>query len=130
MSTTSQRQNPEHGAAVDPFRQIAEAAPIGIVHATPSGIVLFVNQAWRDITGITAPTPIAYEVIDEMVHPDDRDRIVGLYLEAAETLEPFEAELRLIRADGDIRHVRIQGRPLSVDGRLDGFTGTTLDITD
>jgi len=130
MSTTSQRQNPEHGAAVDPFRQIAEAAPIGIVHATPSGIVLFVNQAWRDITGITAPTPIAYEVIDEMVHPDDRDRIVGLYLEAAETLEPFEAELRLIRVDGDIRHVRIQGRPLSVDGRLDGFTGTTLDITD
>ncbi len=130
MSTTSQRPNPDHGAAIDPFRQIAEAAPFGVVHTTAAGVALFVNQAWRDITGITTPAPIPYEVITELVHPDERGRVVGLYLAAAETLEPFETEVRLIRPDGETRHVRITGHPHLVDGELDGFTGTSIDVTD
>ncbi|MGZ4715252.1 MAG: PAS domain S-box protein [Acidimicrobiales bacterium] len=130
MSTTAERPNPEHGAAIDPFRQLAEAAPIGMVHTTATGIALFVNQAWRDITGITAATPIPFEMIDPIVHGDDRERILGLYVQAAETLEPFETEMRLVRANGEVRHVRLQCQPHSVDGQLDGFTGTSLDITD
>jgi diguanylate cyclase (GGDEF)-like protein/PAS domain S-box-containing protein len=130
MSTTSERPKPEHGTVVDPFRQIAEAAPIGVVHTTATGIVLFVNQAWREITGMTGPTPIDFETVNRMVHADDRDRIIKLYLDAGETLVPFETELRMVRPSGEIRHVRIQGHPLTVDGELDGFTGTTLDITD
>ena len=129
MSTTAERPKPEHGAAVDPFRQIAEAAPIGIVHTTATGVGLFVNQAWRDLTG-SPPHPDPYEMIQSIVHPDDRERVVGLYLEAAETLEAFETELRLVRPDGEVRHVRIQGQPHLVDGELHGFTGTALDVTD
>jgi diguanylate cyclase (GGDEF)-like protein/PAS domain S-box-containing protein len=130
MSTIEERPNPDHGVAVGPFRQLAESAPIGMVHATASGIAQFVNQAWRDITGVTEPTPIAFETINDIVHPDDRQRIIDMYLEAAETLVPFETELRLVRPEGGVRHVRIQGRPHLVEGEIEGFTGTILDITD
>ena len=64
------------------------------------------------------------------MHPDDRERVIGHYLGAAESLEAFETELRLVRPDGGVRHVRIQGQPHLIDGELHGFTGTALDVTD
>jgi diguanylate cyclase (GGDEF)-like protein/PAS domain S-box-containing protein len=136
MSTTAER--PSHrpepegqpGPASDPFRQLAETAPVGMVHAATDGRGLFVNDRWREITGITTPTPIPFDVINEMVHVDDRDRVIGRYIECGRTLEPFETDFRLTRADGEVRHIRVQGTPLIVDGELAGFTGSTVDLTE
>jgi len=126
MSTTS---DPARERS-DPFRQLAESAPVGMVYAASDGRAMFVNDHWREITGVTTPTPIPFEVINKTVHADDRDRVIALYAECAQTLEPFETELRMNRPDGAVRHVRIQGTPHIVDGVLSGFTGSSVDITD
>ncbi len=122
------RPAPGHGA--DPFRQLAEAAPIGMMQADHRGDAVFVNARWRELTGITTPTPIPYAELDQLLHPADYDRIVALYVEAATTLRPFEAEIRMIRPNGEMRHARIQTQPYFVDGELSGFTSSTLDITE
>ena len=131
MSWTAERPNPEPDAvAVDPFRQMAEAAPIGLVHSSATGEIIFANDAWRKITGLTDPTPIPFESIESMLHPEDRTRVIELYIAAGQTFEPFETDIRFVRRDGEVRNVRIQGAAHAVDGVLDGFTGSTLDITD
>ena len=40
MSTTEERPNPDPAVSSDPFRQLAEVAPIGMVHTTPTGIAV------------------------------------------------------------------------------------------
>jgi PAS domain S-box-containing protein len=49
--------------------------------------------------------------------------------EAFRTGRPFEIELRLRRADGQVRWQRIQGRPRYRDGKPWRLLGATLDVT-
>jgi len=130
MSEIADRpDSPAPGELTDPFRQLAESAPVGLIHAAADGQVLFVNDHWRALTGVTEPTPLPYAVMESLIHPDDRARVTELYLQAGLTRQPFESEMRLTRADGTIRHVRISGFPLCENGEVTGYTGTTLDIT-
>jgi diguanylate cyclase (GGDEF)-like protein/PAS domain S-box-containing protein len=132
MSETVEHPDPRPGAGrlPDPFRQLAESAPTGMVHVDARGEAVFVNQRWRELTGVTTPTPIPFAELDQLVHPDDHDRVLDLYIEAGTTLLPFEAEIRMVRPNGDVRHARIQTQPYLADGKLSGFTGSTLDITE
>ena len=121
---------PAPGQDADPFRQLAEAAPIGMMQANRHGDAVFVNDRWRELTGITTSTPIPYAELGQLLHPDDHDRIVALYIESATTLRLFEAEARMIRPNGEMRHARIRTQPYFVDGELSGFTSSTFDITE
>jgi PAS domain S-box-containing protein len=76
------------------------------------------------------PAPTAEEVV-QLIHPDDRwiDRegikaplLAGKFCEAA---------LRIIRQDGESRHIEVRGEPLfGPDGEMTGFAGTVTDITE
>jgi PAS domain S-box-containing protein len=76
------------------------------------------------------PPPNPEEVLS-FTHPDDRP----LHLEAirapAMRREPFEVNLRIMRAnDGEIRYINARGGPLfDADGNMVKLTGTVLDIT-
>lgn len=64
-------------------------------------------------------------------HPDDIDIVLHAVGKAMELGEPFEFEARLIRDDGEIRHVISHGQcELSVDDKVIGVIGTFQDITD
>jgi len=66
-----------------------------------------------------------------MIHPEDRqlheDSIRALALQQ----QPFEANLRIIRAsDGEVRYINARGGPLyDDDGKMIKLTGTTFDVT-
>src|SRR6478609_5755208 len=67
----------------------------------------------------------------QLVHPDDRERIVDVMSHLVESGEPFYVEYRIVRADGEERLLQAPGRLVpGPDGRLTRMIGTSLDITE
>ena len=67
----------------------------------------------------------------ELVHPEDRQRVVDVMSHLVETGEPFYVEYRIVRADGQERLLQAPGRLVpGPDGRLTRMIGTSLDITE
>lgn len=63
-------------------------------------------------------------------HPDDMPRVESYFRDAIKTGETFEYEARIIRADGEERHVYTKGK-VQYDKRkkASGFFGVIQDIT-
>lgn len=73
----------------------------------------------------------SYDRFLEMVHPEDRERIVGVHQEAYRTGEPYQMIERIVRPDGEVRHLASNGQVLrDPDGAPLRFRGTCLDITE
>jgi PAS domain S-box-containing protein len=73
-------------------------------------------------------------VLDDAVafyHPDDREMVLRHMAEAVETKTGFEYRLRLIRADGALRHVISRGVcELDEQGRPTAIVGLFQDVTE
>lgn len=63
-------------------------------------------------------------------HPKDQSKIREAIGRATTEGESFDAELRLIRPDGEIRWTRARGEPRYDDEEIIGIRGTFQDITD
>lgn len=73
------------------------------------------------------------EVIDRMVHPEDRQRVVRAGREVVETGRGEPVEYRIIRGDGAIRWVRAEVpevKEFSRSGEVVSLIGTVQDITE
>lgn len=88
-----------------------------------------------EIFGLTAGTPMSYEVFNGRLHPDDRDRANRAVQEAfaGNNGGYFETEYRAILDDGSCRWIRAAGQTFFEDGANPGratrFTGTVIDVT-
>jgi len=81
--------------------------------------------------GVPLDAPAGYAEFLALSHPDDRERLQALVAEGVQTRRSMEYQWRIVRADGEIRH--IQGRnAVIVDaaGQAVRMAGTSLDITD
>ncbi len=77
----------------------------------------------------TQPAPTPEENI-ALIHPDDRPLHDELIRQPVIRGEPFEANLRIIRKDGEIRYINARGGPIFDEaGTLIKLAGTTFDIT-
>lgn len=75
--------------------------------------------------------PVTNELFFNAVHPADRDAIVKAVAEALRDRKPYILEHRIIRRDGEVRHVRENADVIcDADGRLRSLFGTTQDITE
>ena len=73
----------------------------------------------------------SYDRFLSLVHPDDRERIAAVHQQAYATGEPYQMMERIIRPDGQVRHLASNGQVLmSADGTPLRFRGTCIDITD
>jgi PAS domain S-box-containing protein len=93
---------------------------------------VFANQAFADICGITIQEVLALspEGISQHIHPDDRTRIwQNIRDRLAGKPIPQRYEVRLIRADGEIRWVEIFGSRIHYRGRT-AAQATFIDITE
>jgi formate hydrogenlyase transcriptional activator len=65
-----------------------------------------------------------------LVHPEDRDLMSREIQQMFVGRRGFDFTKRILRTDGEIRHVRCVGVPLSHDETFQGFVGTGIDITE
>ncbi len=72
-----------------------------------------------------------YEKFLELIHPDDRTRVSALHQRAYATGEPYEMVERIVRPDGEVRHLSSNGQVLlDATGSPVRMRGTCIDITD
>jgi len=73
--------------------------------------------------------PTVEEYLD-LVHPEDRDFMEQQVHKMSVEHRDFDFTKRIVRSDGQIRHVRCVGVPLSDGGTFKGFIGTGIDVTE
>lgn len=111
------------------FRTMADSAPVLIWLAAPNRSRTWVNRAWLDFTG----RPLQQELglgWTAGIHPDDRPTCLEEYRRAFRDLRSFRVEYRLSRADGEYRWMLDSATPRLEGGRLAGFVGSVIDITE
>ncbi|MFO0866010.1 MAG: PAS domain-containing protein [Gemmataceae bacterium] len=65
-----------------------------------------------------------------LYHPEDRDRGRATIEATFRTGQPFEFEHRIVRADGELRHIHGKGRAVrNAEGQTVRMIGTAQDIT-
>jgi PAS domain S-box-containing protein len=75
--------------------------------------------------------PIEMAMVFEMVHPEDRERVVREADEAVRSGAPFKAEHRIVRPNGEVRFVQALGTvKRDASGQVYEMFGTGQDITD
>lgn len=65
----------------------------------------------------------------DMIHPDDRERAVGRIAENAGRETTFSNAFRIIRPDGDIRHIRARVAPFRLESGESRIIGANWDAT-
>ncbi|MBW0145399.1 sensor domain-containing diguanylate cyclase [Sphingomicrobium clamense] len=65
-----------------------------------------------------------------LYHPDDREVVRAILLDALSSEQGFSYRARILRPDGTYRHVSSIGHPrFGSDGEFDGLFGTVQDVT-
>ena len=110
------------------LRQLAETVPAGIFQTDAQGRRVYVNPRLAEITG-DDPSD---DLVDRpwLVHADDEPRVVAEWQEATAQVASYRSRFRIRGADGDVRWVAVEARPLTVDGEVTGWVGSVLDITE
>src|SRR5262249_7206167 len=110
------------------FQLTVDSMP-GMVHTmTAAGAVEFVNRQILDFFG----KPVEeLERWDMLLHPDDRSRVVDLWTHSVATGEPFDVEVRALRADGTYRWLHSRALPLrDTNGNIVRWHNLLTDIDD
>ena len=116
-------------------RQLAEAQRLGNIghwHFDLDAPTLFWSDELYRIYGLDPRNPV--QTLDRalsLMHPEDVERYVCRRDAALNDMQEFSEEVRVIRPDGEIRHVLISGQPQFDDaGEVVAVFGTGQDITE
>ncbi|HUC61270.1 MAG TPA: EAL domain-containing protein [Alphaproteobacteria bacterium] len=105
------------------FRRVRK--PNGAVHYT------YVSPGIRKIVGVEPEAFIRDGTLfSELMHPADREGYIAATRHSAETLTPFECELRLNTSQYGTRWMRFASRPRRLENGDTVWDGLALDITD
>jgi PAS domain S-box-containing protein len=112
------------------FRAIAEAIPQMVFTALPDGTMEYLNAHVYEYTGI--PRDPAGWSLPAVVHPDDLAPMFDPWRRSVKSGDPYEAEARLLRADGAYRWFIVRASALRdpASGSLTRWFGTCTDVDD
>ncbi len=66
-----------------------------------------------------------------LVHPDDRAHMARVDADARDRKKPYSVDYRIVRPDGELRHIYEVGEPgCDETGRVIGVSGTIQDVTE
>jgi diguanylate cyclase (GGDEF)-like protein/PAS domain S-box-containing protein len=107
---------------------LALSAPIGIWRSTPQDGVVWVNQRFEEITGMTGDRALGLGWLDA-VHPDDRDRVLLARADALAEDRDMVVEFRVVN-DGAVRPVRARMSAYRPEprGPVSGYVGALEEI--
>jgi len=96
----------------------------------PTDTNIWSDQLYRIFGYEPQSRDMGYATYMEHCHPDDRETITGIHQHSYASGEPFRITHRIIRADGQVRHLLCNGEVVLEDGVPVRLRGTAIDITD
>ena len=119
------------GEADERYRRLIEQSGVGLFQTRADGTIVWVNAAAARIFGYGSPAQFMRsvpDIRDVYVDPQRRTELLGL-LERHDDVSAFEYEMR--RPDGGRRWVSLTASAIrDLDGHLEGFEGTFVDVTE
>lgn len=126
----------EHQRAADANRQSSELfqllsqhAPCGVFITDATGRLRYANRRWRalsDLLHVTEPRGVWWQ----MVHPDDRTRVIQQWQSSLNGGHEFSSEFRVNTLTAEPRWVRTRlAQSWGTDGRVSCCIGITEDVT-
>jgi PAS domain S-box-containing protein len=112
------------------FAPLADHAHVGLFVSGKDGSLIYVNERWCEMAGISAKEATGDGWV-RIIHPEDRQRVLEDWGVAVAAGAPYRGEFRFLRPDGRI--VWIEGNGLPVDSPLGGdfgYMGTCVEITE
>src|SRR5438067_10286987 len=112
------------------FNLVADSASLGMWEWDLEKDEIWVTPTRRAQLGLSASGKITFEDLISRWHADDRDKVRQAVDEAIRNGKDYQAEFRLVRADGSVGWVCARGA-VQVDdhGKPKRLTGISLDIT-
>lgn len=111
------------------FRSLVEVSPQVVWFGDAAGNLTYCNPTWCAYTGLT-PAASSGDGWASAIHPDHRERVLGVWRHAVATGGHYEVEIPLRRAsDGQYRWFLARGKPVrNAAGALESWIGIALDI--
>ena len=127
--SVASRANAKEALAEARFREFADDAPVMMWRADRDGRIVWFNRPWLELVG----RPLEAEVGEQWtrgVHPGDADPRRDAWSAAFAGGEPFNLRYRILARDGSWRWILDRGAPSVTDGRLCGYRGSRVDVTE
>jgi diguanylate cyclase (GGDEF)-like protein/PAS domain S-box-containing protein len=112
------------------FQLLAMQAPVGIFHSDAAGLYTFVNERYCELTGIS-PAAALGDGWQQIVHPEDLERVVSEWHAAAAAGRAFSLEYRMRSLAGTI--IWVDGKAEVVrdaNGVVTGYIGSVHDLSE
>ncbi|MEB3211363.1 MAG: PAS domain-containing protein, partial [Leptolyngbyaceae bacterium] len=112
------------------LQQLSDSMPQFVWMSDAQGKLEYVNQQWINYSGLTLQQSQDNQQIAEVFHPDDRQMALEQWAIAQETKQPYEFEIRLLKAsEQTYRWFLSRCVPvLNAQGEVLRWYGTSTDI--
>ena len=101
-----------------------------VEHDVGTSGVTWSDQAY-EIYGIEKGVTPSWETFIALIHPEDRERVTKVVEETREGRARSNVEYRIIRPDGEVRHLLRESEPLiDESGAVTGVASTVQDVTE
>lgn len=112
------------------YRTLTAISPIGIFLADMSGVYLYVNIAWCEITGLTISQALGQGWLNT-IHSEDRLLVSEDWFACVREKRLFGREFRLQKPDKTVVYVKAQTvLEVNLDGEMSGYIGTLTDVSE
>lgn len=109
----------------------AESAEIGLWFWNLSEEKIYSTPKCNEFFEISPFEAISYEDFLEVVHPDDRQKLVDAFLGSQKNGAEYDVEYRVIYSDGGVQWLSTRGKTyLDADGKAANMMGVVRRITD
>ena len=110
-------------------RRLVETLPQLVWSCRPDGTCDYLSRQWVEYTGIPEKEQLDLAWLEQVIHPDDRDRTQAHWMGAVDGSHPYDIEYRLRRHDGIYHWFKTRGTAIrDADGAIVQWFGTCTDI--
>jgi PAS domain S-box-containing protein len=111
------------------YKTLANFAPVGIFETDINGDCVYVNKRWCELSGLS-PKQAYGQGWAKALHPDDKERVFCEWYEAVKRHQGFVSQYRFKSAKGKVSWLYGSGITIETNGKLTGYIGAIVDITD
>ncbi|WP_430972843.1 PAS domain S-box protein [Sunxiuqinia rutila] len=112
------------------FHTLTDQSPVGIFRTRPDGDVNYINPKCCELSGLDCKKALGRGWL-EAIHPEDRSLLIRRWENISVKQMHSKLEYRFLLPDGRVTWVLDETGPeLSPEGKLLGYIGTVIDITE